>query len=135
MKSRTLQFGLAFLVFFQATELSRLVYTQFGLAPDCPIVGQTSQSNHCELVCHSSETDNPQSNDASQDKPRSPDGQTQCRTCEMFATIHTADIALGEIVSLVQPFVGSEIDLDLSAPLSLRWRPSNSRAPPAIVFS
>lgn len=142
MKSRTLYFGLAALVLFQVTDLSRVVYTQFNLAPDCPIVGLASQSSEChQLACHSSPPFNdPSQSDLPGDRNSQPTSsnspkQSECNTCQSFATIHNANVSLGNGVCLIQILISHETISSSSTPVVRSWSFANSRAPPTIALS
>ncbi len=82
---------------FQVSDLSRVAYVLFDLAPDCPVVGQTQRSaDHCcdaqpddppavASACVGDESDRP--TPPVQESPR--ERSEKCPTCQMLATVHT----------------------------------------------
>lgn len=90
-------------VAFQTSDLTRFVYTWFGLAPDCPVVGVESHSGttscHASQRCHGTAAD--ESSTPQQERSEEPsDDERRCRTCQMFATAHTVGTVLLSVTVL-----------------------------------
>lgn len=123
---------------FQATEAVRVVYTQFNLSPDCPIVGNQNPTasvaasvsgNHCHqtVVLPSEEgQDDPAS------EPQQPAGKGgECDTCSTLAVMRSyvsvqfvelPNVEFTHRLSLPQPAVRYAVHA---------FDPFHGRAPPA----
>lgn len=84
---------LAAAVAFQATDLSRAVYVRFGLAPDCPIVGQNQRckfaSSHSGQGSVERKNIEPLSHYPARPAPAPRDKAKECPTCKMLAATRT----------------------------------------------
>ena len=135
-RSRSFCVLLAAAFAFQVSDLSRLVYVRFNLAPTCPVVGEAAQKRtsccpepqrtHTVVeddgACH---TDDPQA----PSQPVSPD---DCSTCRMLAVAHQ----IGEIpvpeAALFDNLSGYEPILQTSLPRALSDKSNQARAPPGV---
>ena len=135
MKNRRwLALGLAAAFLFQASDLTRVVFAKYRLAPTCPVVGfDNSQDIGTDTVdtCCSKRT--PQDDKQSVPAPQPRKTSNDCNLCKLLMMADTAmSVELpARVVEIVSENLGRQYSSDRHVSLHT-FDPFHGRAPPAV---
>ena len=136
MKSRRwLALGLAVAFLFQASDLTRMVFAEFRLAPTCPVVGFDDSSNtHTNTLGSCCEKSPPESGEPSAPARQPRKTSNECSLCKQLLMAGTAlCVDFSErVIETVSETLGRQLPSD--RPDSIHaFGLFHGRAPPAVA--
>ncbi len=138
MRSRVLHLSFSLALLFQVSDLSRIAYVIFELAPDCPVVGQREKptSGCCDSQPNTTAVLAGAFTGETTPHPTGPsprERSEKCPTCRMLATVHTFAALELPTPALTALETGLEQVSASKLPYLLSLTSAHARAPPSLA--